>query len=60
MCLESRAEMPAFEEEIEEALREGIQIHASSGPKRFVGQKGKVVGLETVHCTSVLDVTTTL
>jgi formate dehydrogenase (NADP+) beta subunit len=55
VCLESRAEMPAFEDEIEEALQEGIQIHASRGPQKFVGQKGKVVGLETIHCTSVLD-----
>lgn len=55
VCLESRAEMPAFEDEIEEALREGIEIHASRGPKRFVGRSGKVIGLETVRCTSVFD-----
>jgi formate dehydrogenase beta subunit len=55
VCLESRAEMPAFEDEIEEALQEGIRIHASLGPKRFVGQGDRVVGLETIHCSSVFD-----
>ena len=55
VCLESRAEMPAFEEEIEEALREGLKIHPSRGPTRFLGQNGKLTGLETVHCTSVFD-----
>jgi NADPH-dependent glutamate synthase beta subunit-like oxidoreductase len=55
VCLESRTEMPAFEEEIEEALREGIKIHPSLGPKKFLGQSGKVVGLETVRCTSLFD-----
>ena len=55
VCLESREEMPAFEEEIEEAVREGLKIHASRGPKRFVGQNDKLTGLETVQCTSVFD-----
>ena len=55
VCLESREEMPAFEEETEEALREGLRVHPSRGPKRFVGQDGKVVGLETIHCASVFD-----
>jgi len=55
VCLESRQEMPAFEEEIEEAELEGLKIHASRGPKRFVGADNKLAGLETVHCTSVFD-----
>ena len=55
VCLESRKEMPAFEEEIEEAEREGLSIHPSRGPKRFTGENGKVTGLETVRCTSVFD-----
>ena len=55
VCLEPREAMPAFEEEIEEAEVEGLKIHASRGPKRFVGQDGKLTGLETVHCTSVFD-----
>ena len=55
ICLESRAEMPAFEEEITEALDEGLKIHASRGPRGFVGKNGKLTGLETIHCTSVFD-----
>ena len=55
VCLESREEMPAFEEEIEEAELEGLKIYASRGPKRFVGENNKLAGLETVHCTSVFD-----
>ncbi len=55
VCLESREEMPAYEDEIEEALREGIRIHPSLGPKRFVGRDGRVTGLETLRCSSVFD-----
>jgi formate dehydrogenase beta subunit len=55
VCLESREEMPAFEEEIEEGQAEGLRIHASRGPKRFTDKNGKLGGLETIHCTSVFD-----
>jgi NADPH-dependent glutamate synthase beta subunit-like oxidoreductase len=55
VCLESRQEMPASEEEIEEGLVEGIRIHPSLGPKQFVGRDGKVTGLEVIKCTSVFD-----
>jgi formate dehydrogenase beta subunit len=55
VCLESREEMPASEEEIEEGLTEGIKIHPSFGPKQFVGKNGKLTGLEVIRCTSVFD-----
>jgi NADPH-dependent glutamate synthase beta subunit-like oxidoreductase len=55
VCLESREEMPAAEEEIEEGLVEGIRMHPSLGPKQFVGQDGKLTGLEVIRCTSVFD-----
>jgi formate dehydrogenase beta subunit len=56
VCLESREEMPAFEEEITEGLEEGLKIHPSLGPKAFVaGKSGKLAGLETIRCTSVFD-----
>jgi formate dehydrogenase beta subunit len=55
VCLESREQMPAFEEEIEEGMLEGLKLHASLGPKQFVGRDGKVIGLETIRCTSVFD-----
>ncbi len=56
VCLESREEMPAFEEEIEEGLQEGLKIHPSLGPKSFVGAHDKVTGVETIRCASVFDV----
>jgi len=55
ICLESRAEMPAHGYEVEEAEKEGIIFHPSTGPQRIVGVDGKVVGLETIHCSSVFD-----
>jgi NADPH-dependent glutamate synthase beta subunit-like oxidoreductase len=55
VCLESREEMPAFGEEVEEGLQEGLKIHPSLGPKQFVGKNGKLTGLETIRCTSVFD-----
>jgi ferredoxin len=55
VCLESREEMPAFGEEIDEGQREGLKLHPSLGPKRYLGKDGKVSGLETVRSTSVFD-----
>jgi NADPH-dependent glutamate synthase beta subunit-like oxidoreductase len=55
VCLESREEMPASEEEIHEGLEEGIHIQPSLGPKQFVGKNGKLIGLEVVRCLSVFD-----
>jgi formate dehydrogenase beta subunit len=55
VCLESREEMPAFEDEIEQGLDEGLKLNPSVGPKRFVGENGKVTGVETIQCVSVFD-----
>jgi formate dehydrogenase beta subunit len=55
VCLESRAEMPASEEEIEEGLLEGLKLGPSLGPKQFVGKDGKLTGLEVIKCISVFD-----
>jgi len=54
-CLESREEMPALDEEIEEALSEGITINNSWGPKRILQENGRVVGVEFKKCISVFD-----
>ena len=54
-CLESRKEMPTSDYEIEETLHEGIVLHTSLGPKRILGENGKVVGLETLKVISVFD-----
>ena len=54
-CLESREEMPALKEEIEETLEEGITIGNGWGPKRIVVENGKVTGVEFKKCTSVFN-----
>jgi NADPH-dependent glutamate synthase beta subunit-like oxidoreductase len=54
-CLESRGEMPALEEEIEEALSEDIAISNSWGPKRIIVENGCVTGVEFKKCLSVFD-----
>ena len=54
-CLESREEMPALDEEIEEALSEDIGVNNSWGPKRIVTENGHVVGVEFKKCISVFD-----
>ena len=54
-CLESRNEMPALEEEIEETLEEGIDINNSWGPKAIITEKGKVMGIECKKCIAVFD-----
>jgi NADPH-dependent glutamate synthase beta subunit-like oxidoreductase/NAD-dependent dihydropyrimidine dehydrogenase PreA subunit len=54
-CLESREEMPALEEEIDEALSEDILINNSWGPKRILSEKGRVTGVEFRKCLSVFD-----
>ena len=55
VCLESREEMPASEEEIHEGVLEGMQLRPSLGPKQFVGKNGKLTGLEVTKCISVFD-----
>jgi formate dehydrogenase (NADP+) beta subunit len=55
VCLESLESMPADREEIHEAGREGIEIHAGRGPQRILGEGGRVTGLETIECSAVFD-----
>lgn len=54
-CLESRENMPAHKEEVEEALSEEVNINNSWGPKRIVTKDGKVTGVEFVRCISTVD-----
>lgn len=54
-CLESLDEIPAAHEEIEEAEKEGIRLHTRFGPKRIVGEDGKVTGIELIRCSRVFD-----
>ncbi len=55
VCLEHRNEMPTSDYEIEETLQEKAILHASLGPKRIIGENGKVKGLETLKVKSVFD-----
>jgi formate dehydrogenase (NADP+) beta subunit len=54
-CLESESEMPAAEEEVDEALREGIHFRHRLGPKRLVGKDGMVSGVEFLSASRVFD-----
>ena len=52
VCLEQRREMPAYAEEVEATLAEGITIRNGWGPRRILGN-GSVTGIEFKRCTSV-------
>jgi len=54
-CLEARDNMPAHDEEVEEALAEDVNINNSWGPTKIVTKNGKVVGVEFKRCLSVFD-----
>lgn len=54
-CLESGEKMPAFKDEIEQAVDEGVSINTSWGPKKILGDGKKVTGLELVRCERVFD-----
>jgi NADPH-dependent glutamate synthase beta subunit-like oxidoreductase len=41
--------MPAYAEEVEAALEEGIELTELAAPKRILGQKGKVTGIELIR-----------
>lgn len=45
----SKKEMPAFESELEAGEQEGVEVHYLASPKRILGKKGKVVGIECVR-----------
>ena len=54
-CLETREKMPASNEEIEEALEEGIKLNCGWGPKEVLEENGHVSGVVFKKCTRVLD-----
>ena len=58
--LESFEEMPAAQttqgkEEFEESVKEGIVYHPSRGPKRIIGEDGKVKAVEFLKVKRVFD-----
>lgn len=57
VCLEGADEMPAADDEVAEAKKEGIKVKNGWGPKRILTDQGKVVGIELKRCTAVKDET---
>lgn len=55
VSLEKREEMPAAQDEIQEAEEENIQILNSWGPKEILLENGKVKGIVLKKCVSVFD-----
>ncbi|WP_094607538.1 Ferredoxin--NADP reductase [Sporomusa silvacetica DSM 10669] len=53
--LESREEMPAWEDELAEAVEEGVVLNPSWGPKAIIQKDGKITGIEMKKCTAVFD-----
>ena len=54
-CLETREKMPASNEEIEEALEEGIELNCGWGPKEILEEDGHVRGVVFKKCIRVFD-----
>ena len=42
----SRREMPAHDFEVQSALEEGVALHELETPRRFVGEQGRLTGVE--------------
>jgi hypothetical protein len=55
VCLENREQMPARSCEVDRALAEGVNVMPSWGPRKILTRKGRLKGVEIVHCTSVFD-----
>ncbi|HUX28324.1 MAG TPA: FAD-dependent oxidoreductase, partial [Terracidiphilus sp.] len=55
VSLESRALMPAWKGEVEEAEHEGIVLDNGWGPREIVGENGAVTGLKVRRCLTVFD-----
>jgi heterodisulfide reductase subunit A-like polyferredoxin len=54
VCLEAANEMPAYKEEIEATLAEGIKIRNGWGPKSIT-DKASIVSIELKRCIRVFD-----
>ncbi|NDV63567.1 FAD-dependent oxidoreductase [Puniceicoccales bacterium CK1056] len=45
----SQAEMPAYAEEIDQALQEGVRIHTLTNPTEIIREDGKIVAVECLQ-----------
>ncbi|MBN2123629.1 MAG: FAD-dependent oxidoreductase, partial [Deltaproteobacteria bacterium] len=55
VCPEKRHEMPAQDWQVQGALEEGVALMTSWGPHRILNDKGRITGMELIHCTAVFD-----
>ena len=56
VCLESQEDMPAYEWDIQDAAKEGVELNCSWGPEEILGDdNGKVRAVSFIRCTSVFD-----
>jgi NADPH-dependent glutamate synthase beta subunit-like oxidoreductase len=55
VCLETGDEIPAYPEEIRQAVAEGIEILEGWGPQKISGNGRGVNGIQLVKCTRVYD-----
>ena len=53
ISLEKRNELPASEEEVEEALHDGVTTNCGWSPKEILAQDGKVTGIVLKKCLQV-------
>ena len=53
VSLEKRNELPASEEEVKEALHDGVTTQCGWGPKEILARDGKVTGIVLKRCTQV-------
>jgi len=54
-CLEPRDEMPAWEQDVDEAVDEGIVINPDLSPSKITHNEGRVTGIEFTRCICVFD-----
>jgi hypothetical protein len=54
VCLEQLDKMPAYREEVQNAVAEGVEVKPGWGPRRIVGE-AIVEAVELVRCESVFD-----
>lgn len=54
-CPESREEMPARTRELDRLSADGVKLMPSRVPRRILGSRGMVTGVELVRCTAVFD-----
>jgi NADPH-dependent glutamate synthase beta subunit-like oxidoreductase len=54
-CLERGDELPAYNEEIKQAINEGVIINEGWGPKQILNDGNRITGIELIFCKKVFD-----